>query len=102
MTLAAETGREAALRGWLTTPSPHSSLQARAQRGWFGWMTFRANPIAMTGLIIIVALVLAAIFAPLLTATNGIAAAPREPRCSRPAPSTGSAPTSWAATSTTG
>lgn len=73
MTLSTETGRDAALRGWLTHPSPRSRMQARAQRAWFGWIGFRANPIAMTGLAIVVGLVLIAIFAPWLTATDGIA-----------------------------
>ncbi len=73
MTLSTETGRDAALRGWLTTPSPGSRMQARAQRAWFGWISFRGNPIAMTGLFIVVALVLMALFAPWLTATDGIA-----------------------------
>ena len=72
MTLSTETGRDAALRGWLTAPSPTSRFQARAQRAWFGWVGFRSNPIAMTGLIIVVGLVLVAIFAPWLTATSGL------------------------------
>jgi peptide/nickel transport system permease protein len=72
VTLSAETGREAALRGWLTAPSPTSRVQARAQRAWFGWVGFRSNPIAMAGLIIVAGLVLVAIFAPWLTATDGL------------------------------
>lgn len=72
MTLSTETGRDAALRGWLNDPSPGSRTQARAQRAWFGWVAFRSNPIAMAGLFIIVALVLVAVFAPFLTATGGL------------------------------
>ena len=72
MTLSTETGRDAALRGWLTHPSPGSRLQARAQRAWFGWVGFRANPIAMTGLFIVVALVLMAALAPWITASDGL------------------------------
>ncbi len=60
------------LRGWLMTPAPQSTTQARCQRAYLGWLSFRRNPIAMTGLIIIVTLVTMAIFAPLLTATNGL------------------------------
>jgi peptide/nickel transport system permease protein len=60
------------VRAWLLSPSPASRRQARAQRAYVGWLTFRRNPIAMTGLVIIAALVLAAIFAPLLTATDGL------------------------------
>jgi peptide/nickel transport system permease protein len=61
------------VRAWLLAPSPLSRRQAQAQRAYVGWLTFRRNPIAMAGLVIIVALVLAAIFAPLLTATDGLA-----------------------------
>ncbi|HET7409776.1 MAG TPA: nickel transporter permease [Paracoccaceae bacterium] len=71
MTLSTETGRDAALRGWLTE-SPRSRSHARAQRAWFGWIVFRTNPIAMAGLFIIAGLVLVALFAPLLTATSGL------------------------------
>src|SRR5690606_2825578 len=66
MTLSAETGTDAALRGWLTEPSRGSRLQARAQRAWCGWVGFRSNPIAMAGLLIVVALVLVAVLAPWL------------------------------------
>ena len=72
MTLSAETGKDAALRGWLTQPSPSSRFQARAQRAWFGWIGFRSNPIAMAGLLIVVALVLIAILAPWLTGSSGL------------------------------
>ena len=72
MTLSTETGRDAALRGWLTEPSPRSRFQARAQRTWFGWIGFRSNPIAMTGLAIVVGLVLMAAFAPWLTGSDGL------------------------------
>jgi peptide/nickel transport system permease protein len=64
--------KPAGVRAWLLSPSPASRRQARAQRAYVGWLTFRRNPIAMTGLVIIAALVLAAIFAPLLTATDGL------------------------------
>jgi len=60
------------IRAWLLSPSPGSITQARCQRAYLGWLAFRTNPIAMTGLIIIATLVLMAIFAPLLTASNGL------------------------------
>ncbi len=60
------------LRAWLLSPSPQSTHQARLQRAYIGWLTFRRNPIAMAGLIIIAGLVLAALFAPLLTASDGL------------------------------
>jgi peptide/nickel transport system permease protein len=60
------------LRGWLMSATPGSRFQARCQRSYLGWLAFRANPIAMTGLVIVLGLVLMAIFAPLLTATDGL------------------------------
>ena len=72
MTEIATLERSGGLRAWLMSASPRSSLQARCQRSYLAWLAFRANPIAMTGLIIIVALVLMAILAPLLTRTNGL------------------------------
>ena len=72
MTAASDIAARPGLRGWLLSPTPQSSWQARCQRAYLAWLLFRANPIAMTGLIIIVALVLMAIFAPFLTATNGL------------------------------
>ncbi|MEX2520410.1 MAG: ABC transporter permease [Paracoccaceae bacterium] len=70
MSVAAE--RPGGIRGWLLSPSPGSRRQARCQRAYIGWIAFRANPIAMTGLIIIASLVLMAIFAPLLTGSDGL------------------------------
>ena len=64
----AETG----LRAWLLSESPANALQARAQRAYVGWLSFKANPIAMAGLIIVGALLLIAAFAPLLTGGEGI------------------------------
>lgn len=73
MTAATETAAEAGgLRAWLRSPSPTSAWQARAQRAYLGWLTFRANPIAMAGLAIVGALVGAAIFAPWLTGSPGL------------------------------
>ncbi len=59
------------LRLWLLSDSPESSFHARCQRLYLGWRAFSANPIAMLGLLIIAALVLAAAFAPLLTQGDG-------------------------------
>jgi len=49
---------------WLTTDTPHSRGQARLAQLYLGWLNFRANPLAMIGLGIIVALVVVAAFAP--------------------------------------
>lgn len=70
--MTAATQERVTLRAWLTAPSPRSRFQARSQRAWFGWIAFRSNPIAMAGLLIVIALILIALMAPLLTATSGL------------------------------
>ncbi|MEE8287336.1 MAG: ABC transporter permease [Gammaproteobacteria bacterium] len=60
------------LRAWLLQDVPESIMQARVQRFFLAWLVFRRNPIAMSGLLIILSLVLMAIFAPWITATNGL------------------------------
>ncbi len=67
---AASNGR--GLRAWLLQDVPESIMQARVQRFFLAWLVFRRNPIAMSGLLIILSLVLMAIFAPWITATNGL------------------------------
>jgi peptide/nickel transport system permease protein len=69
--LALGSGRMDRLRSWLLSDSPESAFQARCQRFYLAWRAFRTNPIAMIGLVIIVTLVLAAAFAPLLTRGDG-------------------------------
>ncbi len=59
------------LKTWLLSDSPESVFHARCQRLYLGWRVFSINPIAMTGLLIIVSLVLAAALAPLLTQGDG-------------------------------
>ena len=71
-TQAAAVNKARGLRAWLLQDVPDSITQARAQRFYLAWLTFRRNPIAMTGFLIIAALVLMAIFAPLVTSTNGL------------------------------
>ncbi len=53
-------------RAWLTAEITSSPAQARLQRLYFGWLQFRANPLAMLGFAIICALALVALLAPLL------------------------------------
>ncbi len=60
-------------RAWLLLDVPKSSFQARCQRAYIGWLAFSSNPLALTGFLIILTLVLAAIFAPLITASDGLA-----------------------------
>src|SRR6185369_2758070 len=54
-------------RQWLLTDTPRSRLQAKTGRAYLGWVAFARNPLAMIGLVIILALVAMAIFAPWLT-----------------------------------
>jgi peptide/nickel transport system permease protein len=53
-------------RAWLTTDTPSSRRHARAVQAYLAWLGFARNPLAMLGLLIIVALILMAAFAPLL------------------------------------
>ena len=53
-------------RAWLLSPMPGSRLQARLGNLYLGWLAFLANPLALVGLAIVLALVLTALFAPLL------------------------------------
>lgn len=51
---------------WLRDPNPQSRGQARLGQAYLSWLRLRRNPLAVIGLIIAVALVFIAIFAPLL------------------------------------
>lgn len=62
-----------AARAWLLAEVPRSRLHARCQRVYFGWFAFRRNPLAMTGLGIVAGLVVCAVMAPWLTASDGVA-----------------------------
>ena len=55
------------LRAWLLSAAPASRRQARLAAWYKGWLTFRANPLAMVGLIVLITLIAAAIFAPFLS-----------------------------------
>jgi peptide/nickel transport system permease protein len=50
-------------REWLASEEPASRRQARLGEAWRNWRAFRANPLAMTGLAIVMLLVLLAAFA---------------------------------------
>jgi len=60
------------LRAWLLHDVPDSMTQARVQRFYLAWLTFRRNPIAMAGFFIIGTLVFMAAFAPLFTSSSGL------------------------------
>ena len=51
---------------WLRDPNPSSRLQSRMAQSYLSWLRLKRNRLAMVGLFITVALVLMAIFAPLL------------------------------------
>jgi len=55
------------LRSWLLDSAPASRRQARLGRWYRGWMAFRRNGLAMTGLAVVLALVLMAVIAPLVS-----------------------------------
>ncbi|TWI38058.1 nickel transporter permease [Paracoccus sulfuroxidans] len=51
-------------REWLLSDAPQTRRQARLGALYQGWLTFRANKLALVGLVILILLVLIAIFAP--------------------------------------
>lgn len=53
-------------RAWLLSNTPQSRLQARLGTLYLGWLSFLANPLALAGMVIVIALLLMAVFAPLL------------------------------------
>ncbi len=54
------------LRAWLLTDTPASRRQARLAAWYQGWLSFRANPMTMIGLAILLFLVFIAMLAPVL------------------------------------
>jgi peptide/nickel transport system permease protein len=62
--------RRANLRDWLLAEAPASRSQAAWGRRYRMWRDLRANPLAMSGLIVAVFLILVSIFAPLLATHN--------------------------------
>jgi peptide/nickel transport system permease protein len=62
-----------AVRAYLLTDEPHSRLQSRLGQSYRRWLAFRANPLAMVGLAIVVGLLLVAAFAPLIATHDPLA-----------------------------
>lgn len=62
----AEQVRPQSTRDWLLSPAPTSARQARLGAIYQGWLVFRANHLAVLGLIILILLIGMAIFAPWL------------------------------------
>jgi peptide/nickel transport system permease protein len=57
-------------RAWLLTDAPASRRQAAWGRTYRGWLQFRRNKLAMAGLVTVIVLVVASVFAPLLSTQN--------------------------------
>ena len=53
------------LTQWLTDPNPSSRRQAKLGQMWLAWLRLRRNPLAMSGLVIVLMLLALAAFAPL-------------------------------------
>ncbi len=60
------------LRAWLLSDTPSSITQARCQRFYLGWLVFSSNPLAMTGLAIVLGLFLMAFLAPWITNSDAL------------------------------
>ncbi|MFY8114441.1 MAG: nickel transporter permease [Rhabdaerophilum sp.] len=63
----------AGLYAYLTTETPASRRQARIGQAYRQWLALRKNPLALVGLIIVVALLLIAAFAPLIAPYDPLA-----------------------------
>lgn len=61
------------LRAWLMTDTPTSRRHARLTALYTGWLTLRANPMAMVGLAILLLLLGMAAFAPLIAPKDPLA-----------------------------
>lgn len=61
------------LRAYLTSENPASRNQARLGQYYRQWRALRANPLALVGLVIVVALLLVAAFAPLIAPYDPLA-----------------------------
>ena len=70
-----QTATSAGWHSWLTTTSPESRRQARLGQLYRQWLAFRKNPAAMVGLLIVLALLLLAAFAPLVAPHDPLAQA---------------------------
>lgn len=55
------------LRAWLLAETPRSRAQSRLGQAYVRWLHFLRNPLAMVGLVIVLALVIVAALAPWLT-----------------------------------
>lgn len=75
MTDHASTSAPVTWHSWLTTTSPESRRQAKLGQLYRQWLAFRKNPAAMVGLLIVLALLFLAAFAPLVAPHDPLAQA---------------------------
>jgi peptide/nickel transport system permease protein len=61
------------LRAWLLTEAPHSRTQARLGQAYVAALAFLRNPLALVGLVIVLALIAVAAVAPILAPYSPIA-----------------------------
>ncbi|MCU5771437.1 ABC transporter permease [Erwiniaceae bacterium BAC15a-03b] len=61
------TRQRSALRSWLSAPIPASPFQAHMQQIWLQWLRFCANHSALFGLLVLLVVLAAALFAPWLS-----------------------------------
>ncbi len=61
------------LTDWLLAEAPSSAWQARCGSFWRGWLLFRKNPLAVTGLTIIAVLIFLAAFGPAISPADPLA-----------------------------
>ncbi len=70
MTSHTPTDAKPGLKAWLLSDTPQSRGQARAAAWYQGWLKLTSNKLTSLGLIVLVLLVLAALFAPMLATDN--------------------------------
>jgi peptide/nickel transport system permease protein len=75
MAMSDQTAAPVTWHAWLTTTSPESRRQAKLGQLYRQWLAFRKNPAAVVGLVIVLALLLMAAFAPLITQHDPLAQA---------------------------
>jgi peptide/nickel transport system permease protein len=80
---SSDTAAPASLAAWLRAPVPATAFQARAQQAWLRLKAMVANPSVLFGLVVIGLVILAALFAPLIT-THDIYAQDLTIRLQRP------------------
>ena len=68
-----QTATSATWHSWLTTTAPESRRQAKLGQLYRQWLAFRKNPAAVVGLVIVLALLLLAAFAPLIAPHDPLA-----------------------------